>query len=442
MEWKLQDFQNWFNDGCCLNIAKCVKRLNISRNELTEIPKEIKHMVNLELIDCSRNKIQVIPKELCKLNNLQIFDCRENNISIIPREICLLSNLNYFVCSNNEITELPAEMGNNFNLRCIECNNNKIKDIPKELGNLDKLEIFYFRNNLVQHLPKEIGQLSNLQFLDCDNNCIKDLPEEICKMIKLKHFFCKNNRIKVLPKNIGKLVNLVFLYCDNNEIQNLPIELTDCIKLLVCTYIGNPIEYIHPQVMRFINKNEFIQKFEQQIYSDKQSVHNHKIQECVRKSIEYIMSLKPTLINLREHINNNNLLEEKSKKILFKYCNEKTQHSVLNITFEELLISVYDFILKHNHKDEIFKILNNEILDSQEKCFTGRISRLINALNGFDENIIINISDSEQISNIFIAVKQKLKDEYSDELFKETIKKELQERNYKDEIIQEWIEQI
>jgi hypothetical protein len=31
-------------------------------------------------------------------------------------------------------------------------------------------------------------------------------------------------------------------------------------------------------------------------------------------------------------------------------------------------------------------------------CFTGRITRLVNCLNGFDPEVVIKISDNEQIS--------------------------------------------
>jgi hypothetical protein len=156
------------------------------------------------------------------------------------------------------------------------------------------------------------------------------------------------------------------------------------------------------------------------------------------------MKFKPNLNTetLKEHILHNPKLE--TKDILFEYCDDKSIHSVLNITFEELLISVYDFILKHGHKDELFEILNKEMSDSLCKCFTGRISRLINTLNGFDDNIIINISDTEQIGNIFILVKQKLENEgrYTDELFKEIVKNELQERQYGEIVINEWLDNI
>ena len=43
--------------------------------------------------------------------------------------------------------------------------------------------------------------------------------------------------------------------------------------------------------------------------------------------------------------------------------------------------------------------MNIEITDALCKCFTERISRLVNCLNGFDDNIKINISDNEQTYN-------------------------------------------
>ena len=47
--------------------------------------------------------------------------------------------------------------------------------------------------------------------------------------------------------------------------------------------------------------------------------------------------------------------------------------------------------------------------DSLCKCFTGRMSRLINCLNGFDELVQINISENEQIGQIIILVREQFR---------------------------------
>ena len=75
-------------------------------------------------------------------------------------------------------------------------------------------------------------------------------------------------------------------------------------------------------------------------------------------------------------------------------------------------------------------------------CFTGRISRLINSLNGFDTEVIINISDSEQISQIVILIKEQLGSEYTIEKHKELVLKELLERGFSSDKIDIWIDSI
>jgi hypothetical protein len=125
------------------------------------------------------------------------------------------------------------------------------------------------------------------------------------------------------------------------------------------------------------------------MYNDTQSVHNHQIQECISKSIKYIMSVKPTILknNLNDLIFSNLDLTEETKKILFEYSVNDDIHPVLNITFKELLLNIYSLILKNNNYHEIFQIMNIEMNDPSCKCFTGRIDRLVNCLNGFNDNI-------------------------------------------------------
>ena len=84
------------------------------------------------------------------------------------------------------------------------------------------------------------------------------------------------------------------------------------------------------------------------------------------------------------------------------------------------------------------------MIDSHCKCFTGRISRLVNCLNGFTDLVKINISNNQQIGNIIIIIKEKLELEnnYSVEKHKELVIKELIERDFNEIIIKEWIDFI
>ncbi|ATZ80669.1 leucine rich repeat protein [Bodo saltans virus] len=439
IEWCLPQLRGWIEDGCDIEIAKSIIKLDIALMGLTKIPTEIGQLVNLKYFRCANNEITKIPKEIGQLVNLKYLNCTSNQITEIPKEICQLVNLETFYCNHNKITKIPTEIGQLSNLRDFECTNNQIIEIPKEICKLIYLLEFDCSVNKIIKIPKEISHLANLYYFNCEHNKIIEIPKEIGQLTNLVNFYCSDNQITEIPKEIEQLRNLETLVISNNQITEIPIEIINCRNLNEFYYSNNTIEYIPPQVRRWFNRHKYVQK----IYNDEQSVHNHNIQQCISNSINYITKFKPILNieSLKTHIINNNLLEELTKQLLFEYCEDVTVHSVLNITFAELLISVYDFILKHKHKDEIFSVLNKEITDSLCKCFTGRITRLINSLNGFDDNIVINISDAEQIGNIFIMVKQKLEleEKYSDDLFKEIVTKELQERNYDESTIKEWI---
>ena len=65
-------------------------------------------------------------------------------------------------------------------------------------------------------------------------------------------------------------------------------------------------------------------------------------------------------------------------------------------------------------------------------------------LNEQDERIIINISDKEQIGNIIVLIKNTLDtaNEYTVEKHKELAIKELQERGFAKEVIDEYVNNI
>ena len=71
--------------------------------------------------------------------------------------------------------------------------------------------------------------------------------------------------------------------------------------------------------------------------------------------------------------------------------------------------------------------------------FTGRLTRLLNTLVGFYDDIELQISHSEQITNIIIELKNKFP---SDEELRDADRKELLERKYSKTIINEWLNYI
>ena len=226
---------------------------------------------------------------------------------------------------------------------------------------------------------------------------------------------------------------LQMLYCNYNKLTQLRLQHVQNLRHI--DYSNNEIEFIAPNLLRAINNTK------QNVYTDAQNVHNHNIQECIRKSIYNLINIPSTIQSLSNYIVENTILTEQSKQLLFEYIEDKTIHSTLLITFKELLLHTLSVIDKNEHTDEILKIMNIELSDSLCKCYTGRMSRIINCLNGFSDLVQVQLSESEQIGQIIFIVKDMLigKNEYTIEKHKELVSIELIDRKYGSDIIETWI---
>jgi hypothetical protein len=296
-----------------------------------------------------------------------------------------------------------------------------------EFEKLINLEEINCSNNQLTCIP-EWNTLINLKVIKCYNNQLIYLPEWN-NLINLKEINCSYNKLTYLP-DWNNLINLRTIDFINNIITNLPISWSRLNNLRNIFYNRNPIEYIPPNLLRIINRR----KNGQNIYNDSQNVHNHNIQLSMHRSIEYLIKDKPTisLDQMRQEIEKECI----SSELILTYCKDQSVHSILNVTFEEVLQSIWSKIRDNINKEEIIKILNIEILDSECKCFTGRLTRLVNCMSGFDDNIKLEISDNEQMSNISKVLYEKYKDNIKD--YQRELRKEFEERGYSEEDINIW----
>jgi hypothetical protein len=213
------------------------------------------------------------------------------------------------------------------------------------------------------------------------------------------------------------------------------------IRLLYFDCGYNPLE-LSPQIARFINRIKNPQTKQFNVYTDGQNVHNSNIQLCIRDSINALTTrpgigsyIKQSLINV---IIADPILTCKDQ--LVEYLDDESVHTLLLLTFGEVLWAVIRTIeldFDSNQQMEIKSILNQEMVDADCKCFTGRMGRVVNCLNGFSPLVNINIKDSDQIANIIVLIKNT--HNYDVEIHKQLVKKELESRGYDDQVIDEWV---
>ena len=386
---------------------------------------------NVIKIDLSWKNITEI-KNIDNLVNLQVLDLHENMITEI-KNINNLVNLQVLNLSNNMITEIK-NLDNLVNLQELKLSGNMITEI-KNIDNLVNLQELHLHVNQITEI-KNIDNLINLLLLYLSVNQITEI-KNIDNLINLHSLYLSHNYITEI-KNIDNLINLHCLYLScNYMITEIPLTILNNINLINFTHT---INIVNPIITRFLNRNK-IKANKITVYNDTQNVHNSDINKSISQSIYAILNTPKNNDLYMNDIIDDLILTSQTKESLVEYCACTDVHSTFNVTFAEVLQSVWYIIQKHADSVEIKRILNAEMSESICKCFTGRLSRVINTLNGFDDRVCIVISNNDAIGNIIVMIIAQNKDKNINEM-KALCKVELLSRGYTMDIIDEWIEYI
>jgi Leucine-rich repeat (LRR) protein len=219
-------FVRLLNVSCCgLNKIptsfKYLTELNISNNNITVLPKEIKYVIWLRKLKACDNKITIISKEIKHLKEPSILNLANNLITELPKEIKYLGALSILNIANNQLTELPKEIKYLKLLDILDISKNKITEIIPEIKYLKLLIILIASYNKITVFPKEMKYLKYLEYYDGSFNNFTKLSEITLKLCNIN---MSNNQITKLSKTCGdnngsclRFINLPF-----NKISNIP----------------------------------------------------------------------------------------------------------------------------------------------------------------------------------------------------------------------------
>lgn len=411
-----------YNSIKSLHNYKKLTQLYCSNNRITRLPK----LPNLIKLICDFNPN--INLRLHRHENLKFLDCSNNNLSSVP----IYFKLTNLICSNNNISFLSGYQ----DLQILDCSNNNIIYI-EAFKNLTYLDCS--NNNL-----EELNEYPKLGILSCSYNRLKEL-----KAYPLTQLYCNNNLLTKLD-NLEAYKNLNILSISRNQFTELP-DITTLPNLLLFMFADNPVLHIPDEIMTVINILEAFNTPDDKkpiinITDDEQNVHNNSLQKSINNSIKNIIKdkLDITFDEMKFEIITSVKLSKQVKDLVEIFCKNNELHLLFNINYIDLLLSVWNIIRKHKNKDDILEIFENEIIESSDKCFTGKFGRLINVLNGFDERIQIVIDEKTHIGNVISNIQMKLEKEenYSVEKHKELSKIKLIEDGINLEMIETWISYI
>lgn len=210
-----------------------LERLEISKNRLQTLPDFSKFAPKLQKIDCSLNFIREFPKFSNEIIEINISG---NQLCEIPESLIELTKLSILDISSNNLEAIPPLPPS---ITSLTATSNKIVHAGK--CNTPLLKTLYIMKNKLDDLPEFENNQVTEYFIT--KNCISTLPIS-CFSPLITRITAIYNQIEELPTNLFQdLPKLKYLNLTKNNIKKLPIEMKDS-SLICLTLSENPLEDI------------------------------------------------------------------------------------------------------------------------------------------------------------------------------------------------------
>ncbi|WP_346291542.1 leucine-rich repeat domain-containing protein [Sphaerothrix gracilis] len=225
-----------------------LKTLLVEGNQLEALPAEIRQLGQLRILMLSENQLSTLPTEIEQLANLRVLICDENKFTAIPGEVAQLRQLKTLRFYDNSLENVFAQIGQLPALRSLDLGSNQLSSLPPEIGQLPALRSLDLGSNQLSSLPPEIGQLPALRSLDLRFNQLSSLPPEIGQLPALRSLDLRFNQLSSLPPEIGQLPALRSLDLRFNQLSSLPPEIGQLPALRSLDLINNQLSSLPPEI--------------------------------------------------------------------------------------------------------------------------------------------------------------------------------------------------
>ncbi|XP_078618566.1 uncharacterized protein LOC144886066 [Branchiostoma floridae x Branchiostoma japonicum] len=258
-----------------------MRELFIYDNQLTEIPKEVCSMSNLEVLNANNNRLFTLPPGVEKLQKLRNLFVDENHLTELPQGVCSLYNLELLGAAknklssllsgvgklqkmrelfiyDNQLTEIPAGICSLFNLELLDVKNNRFSTFPPGVERLQKLRKLHIDGNELLEVPPGVCSLSNLEMLTCHRNPIARLPDDIKRLSSLKTLDISDCRLDEFPRQVQQIKTLEELYADGCKFNSVPDEIGNLQHLQFLSLATNDLSTL-PSTMSHLRRLRVVQ---------------------------------------------------------------------------------------------------------------------------------------------------------------------------------------
>lgn len=146
--------------------------INLSRLNLSSLPDEMFDSEwQVQILDLSFNQLTELPTSIGTLAHLRELWVNNNQLISLPDTIKNLIHLIRLDISHNELTEFEP----NTNMNILNVSFNKLASLPNNIGNLQNLIILQAQNNEISELPTSLYDIKTLQVLNLTDNQLGDI---------------------------------------------------------------------------------------------------------------------------------------------------------------------------------------------------------------------------------------------------------------------------
>jgi hypothetical protein len=336
------------------------------------------------------------------------------NLGILPNSIRYVDITNSYLSSCEHLFSDKQH-----NIETVILTFNQIRSFPQNLPN--NLISINVSNNSISKLPDNNCFPPNIQFVELSSNSLLDLPEWLLELNP-------NTTIRLMPNRFW--FNAYSEISLNKKIHGYHIQIAERFfgaglrnKLIKTKDRSINEAYIRPlrrndiDILNIRDNTNIIANQHRPIMNmnttaeQSQNVHNSDIQNSFSKSVTNIMqNPAPKISNCFNKIRWHYILDGKNifanLKLLSIIKLDYSSPSIVSrngVTYSEILERIWAISEIHEYKNEIRNVLRDEIIAGKDVCFTGKVTRLVNTLSGFVEEVQIGISENEQINNAVIA---------------------------------------